>query len=416
MVPSVGRARAHDVVIVGGRVAGASLAVLLARQGRSVLVLDREAFPSDTLSTHFVSALVVDDLARLDVLDDLLTAGFRQLTRARTYVEDCLFEGPAVPGASAFGLAPRRDVLDSLLQQRATEAGAELRTRTRVEGLVEEDGRVVGVVADGREIRARVVVGADGKSSKVAEWVAAESYRDVPAQRPAYYGYYHGLAPLPEPALELFFVDRTVGFVFPMRPGEDCIALELQPDDFDVFRSDPQAVFEERVRALPGMEERLRGASLEDKLKGTKGVANYLRVPYGPGWALTGDAACLKDPITGFGIGDAVAQAFPLAEALGAWLDGGDWDETMAGHQAKRDELLLPLCEFTLSVLGGVSPPTAELDRLRAVLANPFAARGLSYWTPGNLEAFLAPGLAARTELFARMFADLREKDAAVAP
>ncbi len=396
-------------MIVGGRVAGASLAVLLAREGRSVLVLDRETFPSDTLSTHYVSALVVDNLARLGVLDDLLAAGFRRLTRSRTYVEDCVFEGPALPGTRGFGLAPRRDVLDSLLQQRAVEAGAELLTRTRVDGLVQEEGRVAGVVVDGREIRARVVIGADGKTSKVAEWVAAGAYREVPAKRPAYYGYYHGIAPLPEPAFELFFVDRTVGFLFPMRPGEDCIALELQPEDFDAFRADPQSVFEERYRALPGMEARLAGASLEGKLKGTKGVANYLRVPYGPGWALTGDAAYLKDPITGLGIGDAVAQAFLLAEALGAWLDGGDWDETMAGYHAKRDELLLPLYELTIGVLDGVSPPAPELDRLRAVLANPFTARGLSYWLPDNLEAFLAPSSVARAELFARGFAERRE-------
>jgi flavin-dependent dehydrogenase len=140
-----------------------------------------------------------------------------------------------------------------------------------------------------------------------------------------------------------------------------------------------------------------------------------LRVPYGPGWALTGDAAYLKDPITGFGIGDAVVQAFLLAEALGVWLDGGDWDETMAGYQAMRDERLLPSYELTLGVLDRVSPPAVELDRLRAVLGNPFTARGLSYWTSGNLEAFLTPGLVARSELVARMFAELREKDAAVA-
>jgi flavin-dependent dehydrogenase len=406
----------YDVVIVGGRVAGASLAILLARQGRSVLVLDREAFPSDTLSTHYVSALVVDNLARLDVLDDLLAAGFRKLTRARTYVEDCVLEGPAVPGASGFGLTPRRDVLDSLLQRRAAEAGAELRARTRVDGLTEAQGRVTGVLVDGREIRAQVVVGADGKASKVAEWVAAESYRGVPAQRPAYYGYYHGIAPLPEPAIELFFVDRTIGFLFPMRPGEDCIALELQPEDFDVFRADPQAVFEERFRALPGMEARLRDASLEGKLKGIKGVANYLRVPYGPGWALTGDAAYLKDPITGLGIGDAVAQAFLLAEALGVWLDGADWNETMTGYQAKRDEVLLPLYELTLGALDGVPPPSADLDRLRAVLSNPFNTRSLSYWLPDNLDAFLAPGSVARAGLVARMFAGRREPAAAIAP
>ena len=127
---SVNRVREYDVVIVGARVAGASLGILLARQGRSVLLLDREEFPSDTLSTHYVHPFGVDNLARLGVLDDLLAAGFRKLTRVRTHVEDCLFEAPIAPGGS-FGLAPRRSVLDSVLQHHAVDAGAELLTRTR---------------------------------------------------------------------------------------------------------------------------------------------------------------------------------------------------------------------------------------------------------------------------------------------
>ena len=406
--------REYDVAIVGGRVAGASLAILLAQQGRRVVVIDRDTFPSDTLSTHFVGANGVDNFARLGVLDGLLDAGFRRITRTRTGIGDCIFEGPAAPGATGFALAPRRDVLDSLLQGQAVEAGAELLTRTSVERLVEDGERVVGVVADGREIGAHVVVGADGKTSKVAQWVGAKAYREAAPQRPAYYGYFRGVAPLAEPTVELHFVDHTVGFLFPMRPGEDCLALELQPDDFDAFRADPQATFEERYRALQGMEERLRGATLEGKLKGTKGVANYLRVPYGPGWALTGDAAYLKDPITGLGIGDALVQAFLLADALGACLDGADWSTTMTAYHEHRDRALLPLYELTLGALedGFLAPD--ELDRLRALLANPFTARSLSSWLPENLASCLPPARLALAELTARGFG--RARGAMVAP
>ena len=155
--------RDYDVVIVGARVAGASLALLLGQRGQRVLLLDRDAFPSDTLSTHFIGGNGVISLRRLGVLDDLLDAGFRRITRTRTWVEDCLFEGPLGPG-DAFGLAPRRDVLDALLIRHATErGGVAFHERTHVEGLIEEDGRVAGVVVqttDGerRTVRARVVV------------------------------------------------------------------------------------------------------------------------------------------------------------------------------------------------------------------------------------------------------------------
>ena len=386
-------------MIVGARVAGASLGLLLARAGRRVLLLDREEFPSDTLSTHYVHPFSIPILGRLGVLDDLLAAGFREIRRVRTAIGDCVFEGPIAPGGG-FGLAPRRNVLDSLLQEHAVRYGAELWTRTAAEGVLVEEGAARGVRAGGRDVRARVVVGADGKASKVAAWVGAQSYREVPPLRPAYYGYYQGVAPLPETAVELYYGDDVIGFLFPMRPGECCLALELQPEDFEDFRHDPHGVFEERYRALPGMEPRLRGAELEGKLKGTKGVPNFLRVPYGPGWALTGDAACLKDPATGFGIGDAFTQAVLLADSLGTWLEGADWDETMAAYHARRDEQLLPLYEATLEFARMPDPSPEELDRLRALMPSS-NVRLLAKALPANLGAVLPPQRVEMVERYA---------------
>jgi flavin-dependent dehydrogenase len=407
MAPMSGAGEEYDVIVVGARVAGASLGILLARQGRRVLLVDRDAFPSDTLSTHYVQPRVVENLDRLGVLDGLLDAGFQRLARTRTVIEDCVFEGPAGPGIG-FGLAPRRNVLDSLLQERAVEAGAELRTRTTVDGLIEENGRIAGVVAAGEEVRARLVVGADGKASKVAGWVGAETYREVPAQRPAYYGYFHGVAPLPEPALELHFGGDAIGFVFPMRPDECCLALELQPEEFDEFRSDSLRAFESRFRRLHGMEARLRGLTIEGKLQGTKGVANFLRVPYGPGWALTGDAAYLKDPATGLGIGDAVVQAFLLAGPVGEWLDGGDWETTMSSYHEQRDGAMLPFFEATLDFVGMRDPASETVDTLRAFLSQPAAARLFGSTLPATLESVLPPGQARGIELTASLFSSGR--------
>ena len=150
----------YDALIVGSRVAGASLALLLGERGHRVLMVDRDAFPSDTLSTHFMARNGVVALERLGVLADVEAAGFRRITRARTWVEDLLFEGPAGP-EGAYSLAPRRDVLDSTLIRHAIEhGGVEFQEQTHVEGLIEEHGRVVGATLRSsggapRRVRAR---------------------------------------------------------------------------------------------------------------------------------------------------------------------------------------------------------------------------------------------------------------------
>lgn len=389
----------YDVLIIGARVAGASLALLLGQQGHRVLLVDRDTFPSDTLSTHYVGGPGIAALQHLGVLADLEAVGFRRLVRNRTWMEDCLFEAPAGP-ADAYGLAPRRDALDSLLIRHARErGGVAFQARTHAEGLCEADGRVVGAYlrgADGarRLVRARVVVGADGKYSKVAEWVKAERYEAVPAMRPAYYGYFHGFTPLPEPALEILFVRNQIGFVFPMRPDEDCLALEFQPEDFEAFRVDPLATFLERFGRLPGMAARLAGARLEGKLLGTRGIENRFHKPYGPGWALAGDAGYLKDPATGTGIGDALTQAFPLAAALDAALRGGDWETNLAAYQRTRDAALLPMYRFTLDATQLRDAPPESLAWLRAATMSPHVCRQVMYWLPSVLATGLPPHLA----------------------
>lgn len=400
---------AYDVLVIGARVAGASLALLLGQRGHRVLMVDRDAFPSDTLSTHFVGGFGVTALRQLGVLPELDAAGFRHITRTRTWVEDCLFEGPGGESGN-FALCPRRDVLDSLLIRHAIEQGkVDFHARTHAESLIEEDGRVVGAVvcdANGErhEIRAQVVVGADGKYSKMAEWVKAERYHELPAQRPVYYGYYHGIAPLPEPAIEMFFAHNNIGFVFPMRPDEDCLALEIQSEEFDEFRANPRASFEEHVRALPGMAARMTGASLEGRLQGARGVENFLRKPYGPGWALTGDAGYLKDPCTGQGIGDALAQSFMLADALDATLHGADWDATLSEFQRTRDKAMLPVYRWTLDAMQLRDASLDAINWLRAAVANPHHTRQLMYWLPTVLSSGLPQHLQPMMQMMAGIF------------
>src|SRR5262249_40839286 len=198
-----------------------------------------------------------------------------------------------------------------------------------------EEGRGTGVelqTPGGRRqtVHASIVVGADGKYSNVAEWAGSARYDEAPAMRPLYYAYYRGVTPQPEPALEVFYQDGRIGFVLPMEPGIDCLALEVQPEEFPTFRADPAGRLEATLQTLPGMATRMAGARRDGPVRGIRGVENYLRVPYGPGWALTGDAAYCKDPSTGTGIEDAFRQAFLLAGPLAATLDGAEWESTMA--------------------------------------------------------------------------------------
>ncbi len=399
----------YDVLIVGGRAAGASVAQLLARQGRMVLVADRVQFPSDTMSTHFMGLPAVGALARLGVLEDILAAGFRRVTRHRTWIDDCCFEGPAGPPGT-FSLGPRRIVLDSILLDHAMKAGAQFEQRTRVDGLLQEGGEVVGAVlqtkgGERREVRARLVIGADGKSSKVADWVGAEKYDEVPALRPAYYAYFHGIEPRPEATLEIWFGGDHIGFMFPMRDGEDCVAVGIQPEEFDEFRTGHAAFFVDRVRKLPDMARRMQNAEVEGKVIGVKGIDNYFRKPYGPGWALTGDAGYLKDPSTGLGIGDALEQAFKLADALGAWFDGADWEASMSAFHHKRDQMMKPLYDATLDFTRMRDMAPADQDLLKAIFLSPPTTRALAHGIVAQLPTLFEPGVHRQIVRMGKMFA-----------
>ena len=410
----------YDVIIIGARVAGSSLAILLGRQGKRVLLVDRDSFPSDTLSTHLLQPPAVEMMDRLGVLAEVESSGLRRLGRLRTYLGDVVVEGP-LRSPGAYALCARRDRLDmALIRQAVCRSGVELLERTRVHGLVWEAGRVVGVelqTAGGprRTVRARAVVGADGKYSRIAEWAGAERYEESPAMRPVYYAYYRGVTPQPEPALEVFYQDGRIGFVLPMEPGIDCLVLELQPEEFPAFRADPEGRLERVFRTLPGMAVRMADAERDGPARGIRGVENYLRVPYGPGWALTGDAAYLKDPSTGTGIEDAFRQSFLLADALGAALDGAAWEPTMAAFHRSRDEAVLPGYRSTLAYTRAGEPSTESLSWLQAVAANAGLVRLLGQTFPAAVQApgVVPTGLLRTIERSAQRFADAaRDADA----
>jgi menaquinone-9 beta-reductase len=191
-----------DVVVVGARVAGETLAALLGDAGARVLLVDRASFPSATLSTHFFrGGHAVSVFRRLGVLDRLLALGAPPLRCEYTYVDDDAAEvgPPQDPGDVGYSLSIRREALDDVLVRRAAGfPDVELAERTRLDDLLWRDGRVTGAVIDGpggrRAVGARVVVGEDGRRSKVAKLVGAEDQERRPGARTLYYRYVRDFA------------------------------------------------------------------------------------------------------------------------------------------------------------------------------------------------------------------------------
>jgi flavin-dependent dehydrogenase len=397
----------YDALIVGARVAGSSLAIRLAQRGRKVLMVDRDRFPSDTISTHGLNFLAVESLRRLGVLEKVEAAGFRRMHRHRAWLGDVFVEAPAGP-PGAYTLAPRRIVLDQILVERAVECGVEFMDRARVDALLMQDGAVKGarvqrIGGDAFEAHARLVIGADGKGSKVAQWVGAERYGEGEPGRPIYYGYFHGLEPLPEPTAELFFASNRIGFCLAMRPDEHILIIEAQPDDFQRIRADARAWFLSEYTRLPGMERRMRDAVLEGSILGVRGIDSHFRKPFGAGWALTGDAAYVKDPITAYGVGDALIQGFWLARSLDEWFEGRPWEEAMSAYQERRDNSFRPFFDQTAHAIS-LRDDERAIAELYPVLLNQHDARILLRAMPRFLDEAFDPMDRFRHALLKTMF------------
>ncbi|MGH3897445.1 MAG: NAD(P)/FAD-dependent oxidoreductase, partial [Pseudonocardiaceae bacterium] len=345
----------YDAIVVGARCAGSPTSMLLARAGYRVLVVDRATFPSDTISTHLVHPPGVAALRRWGLLDRLTATGCPPIT---TYSFDF---GPfticGTPGTNdtpaAYG--PRRTVLDKLLVDAASEAGAEVREGFTVSDVVFADDRVTGSRVAGVRghsrngptvtEHARVVVGADGWHSPVARSVRPDQYHDKPRLLSSYYTYYSGLP----------MDNRFEIFVRPYRgfaawPTDDDLTLVVGGwpfAEFEANKKDIEGNYLTMFGMAPAFAERIRAAHREARFVGTA-VPNFFRKPFGPGWALVGDAGYTKDPITSQGIADAFRDAELCTLALDKTFSGVcSFEIAMAGYQSARDQHALPMYEFT---------------------------------------------------------------------
>lgn len=319
----------YDAVIVGARVSGAATGLLLTRAGARVLIVDRDVAIGDTLSTHALTRPAVELLSAWGLLDALLDAGTPTVREAlfqygADRVTVPIRSSEAIPGLCA----PRRWLLDRTLLDAAVAAGADLSLGTTVEAcLFDTGGRIAGVSLRGRDgalrrIRADLVIGADGRASRVAELVGAPLRAISPHRTATTFGYFAGI---PNRGYRWFFGAGVTGGAIPTNDGLHCVFAACRPEEYKArFAADAQAGLRDIIGQFdPDLAERLRTEPAE-RLRRFPGVPGHIRQRAGHRWALVGDAACFKDPATAHGITDALLDAHHLCAALagGAGLEG----------------------------------------------------------------------------------------------
>ena len=389
--------RSYDAIVVGARCAGSPAAMLLARKGYRVLLVDRATFPSDTISTHIVHPMAIAALSRWGLLERLVAT---RCPPVDTYAFDFgPFTIEGAPGTMDFpvGYCPRRMVLDKLLLDAAAEAGVDVREGFRVDEVLIEDGRVIGIRGSdksGQSIKehARIVIGADGRNSIVAETVRTERYNERPPLLAIYYAYWSGL---PMQGRFETYIRPNRGFAGAETHG----GLTMIVGGFPVaeftasIKRDIEGNFQKAIDLVPAFAERVRSAKRETRLFGAV-TPNFFCKPFGPGWALVGDAGYLKDPVTAQGILDAFRDAERCALAVDEALSGRrPFDAAMSDYQRDRDAAALPMYDFTY-MLAALEPPPPDLQRLLgAMQGNQKAMDAFAGVNAGTMSpaAFFAP-------------------------
>ncbi|MFG2480405.1 NAD(P)/FAD-dependent oxidoreductase [Streptomyces fagopyri] len=329
---------------MGARCAGSSAAMLLARRGARVLMLDRSRFPSDTVSTHFLHPAGACRLEEWGLLGPLLKTGCPPIPTVSFHLaDDVVVSGaPLAQGSVTTCVAPRRIVLDELLVDAAADAGVEFLAGASFQApVVDGDGRVAGVTyrcaGRSRTAYAPLVIGADGRHSALARAVGAVPYRDLGVISCLFYGYWSGL---PDKGSQVYMHDGVAVVAFPTHHGQHCVVVGWPRDRFDAVRRDIDRQFMAAVRKLaPEVHEGLVGGERHGRIVGAGNLANVYRTSAGPGWTLVGDAGLTKDPASAQGIGDAFTQSVSLAEKVAAALGEGPGavDQAVAAYAEERN-------------------------------------------------------------------------------
>ncbi len=368
-----------DVVVVGARCAGSATAATLARAGRQVVVLDSARFPSDTLSTHLLWPAGVAELFRLGALDAVSELGAPALTHAFAagagYTITTPF--PEVDGID-YTLCVRRTGLDHALVRTATHAGAEIRQHCRVTELVWDGARCAGVRytgPDGRtaELRAALVVGADGRRSTVARLAGVETpYEAEPSGRDCYFAYWRDRSTDWRSTAAQWRVGADLGTAFPCDDGLLLCLVQPPATTGRLRPGDAERRYAAALDRLPPLRERLQDCEQVGRARSATGITSYFRRSSGPGWALPGDSGHFKDPVTAQGIRDALHYGRLLAEAVVPVLeDPIRLDHTIAAWEQRRVRECREIYHWTNRLARGTAMSPLEVELYRAATTDP---------------------------------------------
>ncbi len=396
----------YDTIVVGARCAGSSLAMLLAKQGARVLLVDRATFPADIPHGHFIHRHGPRRLRDWGLLSKVAARTPAVTTMIFDLGDFPLLVHDLVEDGVAWAYGPRRTTLDKILVDAAVESGAELREGFTVSEYVFDNDRLVGIRGRGPngtevEERATITVGADGRNSRLARAVHAPVYNDLPTILCYYFSYWSNVQ---AETFELYARDqhRRIIFSFKTEDGLYAVFVGLPIEELTEVKRDIEGAFMRSLELVPDFAARVRGGRREERFYGASDLPNFYRKPFGAGWALVGDAGLHKDPYMALGICDALRDAELLAGAIEDGLAARrPIDRALADYERRRNEA--SATDFDENVaLARFTPPRPEVLAIRAaVRERPAEATRLvkarmgmtdpaAFFNPQNLQQLLA--------------------------
>ncbi|CAG9623743.1 NAD(P)/FAD-dependent oxidoreductase [Sutcliffiella rhizosphaerae] len=329
-----------DIIIVGARCAGASLALFMADYGYKVCLIDKGTFPSNTLSTHLFGDW--DLYKKLGIEANIKSSGAPEIKRVKVSFEDCSFEGPLKVTTALSGL--RRIKYDQILINKAmSHPNIHCHLNCKLKELIYANGKISGITVqmngDLKNIFSEVVVGADGRNSLTAELVNSQKYKISPSLRCAFYGYFKNVFPDHTPTFEFFWSGNNIILVQPCDEGLYCVCILPMQEEYSDWAKDLENKFMSSLLKVDVLSSKFKQAILDSKIVGTNNLDSYLKTPYGEGWALVGDAGAAVHPCSGAGMDQAIKCSEFLSISLHEYLNGTkSWNDSMAIFQLNRDK------------------------------------------------------------------------------
>jgi len=355
-----------DAIAIGAGPAGVAAAVLLARRGHRVLLVDRAPAPRDKLCTHAIMPAGLQVLDTLGVLGEMERAGATRWTGVRLWLNGTLFDEPLPHrrAAFAYGLSLRRAAFDAILQRAAErEPGITLLRGAAVTGLLRDGARIHGArIENGggaAEIETPVTILAGGRHTWLARDARVRSVL-LPNRHTAYVAYLDGVAPGPSVALEGYYLHGHAASLLPADHGLRVGGVMVLGEPWR--EHDLSARLLTEMRRFPPLAERLRGARVVSRPVLVRGLRNVWREPRLPGLVLVGDAGLQTDPLFGQGITFALRCGAWAAEAIDRGLRDGDLDGALLAYARRRARVLG--LRFAGISLFSLVPPGSRLEQV----------------------------------------------------